>query len=89
MTGYFFQGLRTTDDNRQFPVPLPLIEYSYIPLDHVLDGQFRFDFDTAVITRDEGTDDQRATAEVRWRKPFIALDGQLITLQADARGDEH
>jgi len=87
MTGYFFQGLRTTDDNRQFPVPLPLIEYTYIPLDHVLGGQFRFDFDTVAITRDEGTDDQRATAEMRWRKPFIALDGQLITIEADARGD--
>jgi LPS-assembly protein len=87
VSGYFFQGLRTTDDNRQFPVPLPLVEYSYIPLDHVLGGQLRFDFDTVAITRDEGTDDQRATAELRWRKPFIAFDGQLITLQADVRGD--
>jgi len=87
VSGYFFQGLRTTDDNRQFPIPLPLVEYSYIPLDHVLGGQLRFDFDTVAITRDEGTDDQRATAELRWRKPFIAFDGQLITLQADVRGD--
>jgi LPS-assembly protein len=87
MTGYFFQGLRTTDDNRQFPVPLPLIEYTYIPEDHLLGGQFRFDFNTVALTRDEGTDDQRATAELRWRKPFIALDGQLITIQADVRGD--
>ncbi|HTT98911.1 MAG TPA: LPS assembly protein LptD [Rhizomicrobium sp.] len=87
VTGYFFQGLRPTDDNRQFPVPLPLVEYSYIPLDHVLGGQFRFDFNTVAITRDEGEDDQRASAEIRWRKPFVALDGQLITIQADARGD--
>lgn len=87
MTGYFFQGLRTTDDNRQFPVPLPLVEYTYIPEDHLLGGQFRLDFNTVALTRDEGTDDQRATAEVRMRWPFIALDGQLITLQADARGD--
>ena len=87
MTGYFFQGLRTTDDNRQFPVPLPLVEYTYIPEDHLLGGQFRFDFNSVALTRDEGTDDQRASAEVRMRWPFVALDGQLITFQADARGD--
>lgn len=87
LTGYFFQGLRTTDDNRQFPVPLPLVEYTYIPEDNLLGGQFRLDFNTVALTRDEGTDDQRATAEVRMRWPFVALDGQLITFQADARGD--
>jgi len=87
VSGYFFQGLRPTDDNRQFPVPLPLVEYTYIPEDRLLDGQFRFDFNTVALTRDEGEDDQRASAELRWRKPFIALDGQLITLQADVRGD--
>ncbi|HVU19551.1 MAG TPA: LPS assembly protein LptD, partial [Rhizomicrobium sp.] len=87
MTGYFFQGLRPTDDNRQFPVPLPLIEYSYIPQDHLLGGQFRFNFNTVALTRELGTNDQRASAELRWRKPFIALDGQMITLQADVRGD--
>jgi LPS-assembly protein len=87
MTGYFFQGLRATDDNRQFPVPLPLIEYTYIPEDHLLGGQFRLDFNTVALTRDEGTDDQRASAEVRMRWPFVGLDGQLITVQADARGD--
>jgi LPS-assembly protein len=87
VTGYFFQGLRPTDDNKSFPVPLPLVEYSYIPEDNWAGGQFRFDFNTVAISRDEGTDDQRATAELRWRKPFIALDGQLFTIQADVRGD--
>ncbi len=57
------------------------------PLDHLLGGQFRFDLNTVALTRDEGTDDQRATAELHWRKPFIALDGQMFTLQADVRGD--
>src|SRR5262249_35503834 len=68
--GYFFQGLRPTDDNRTFPVPLPLIEYSYIPEDHLLDGQFRFDLSSVALTRDVGTDDQRVSAERGWRKPW-------------------
>lgn len=87
ITGYFFQGLRPTDDNRAFPVPLPLIEYTYIPLDHVAGGQFRFDFSGVALTRDVGTDDQRLSAEARWRKPFVFGDGELLTFQADARGD--
>ncbi|HVZ90449.1 MAG TPA: LPS assembly protein LptD [Rhizomicrobium sp.] len=87
ISGYFFQGLRATDDNRSFPVPLPLVEYTYIPEDHLLGGQFRFDFNSVALTRDLGVDDQRASAEIRWRKPFVALDGQLFTVQLDARGD--
>lgn len=87
LSGYFFQGLRPTDDNHTFPVPLPLLEYTYIPQDHLLGGQFRFDFNSVALTREQGADDQRATAELRWRKPFIALNGQLITFEMDARGD--
>lgn len=85
--GYFFQGLRPTDDNRTFPVPLPLVEYTYIPDERSRWGQFRFDFSSVALTRDLGTDDQRVSAEARWRKPFITGDGMMFTLQADARGD--
>jgi LPS-assembly protein len=87
LTGYFFQGLRPTDDNRTFPVPLPLMEYTYIPEDHLLGGQFRFDLSSVALTRDVGTDDQRISAEMRWRKPWITGNGMLVTIQADARGD--
>ena len=87
VTGYFFQGLRSTDDNRTFPMPLPLVEYTYIPEDPVLDGQFRFDLSSVALTRDLGTDDQRVSAEMRWRKPWITGNGMMVTLQADARGD--
>ena len=87
ITGYFFQGLRSTDDNRTFPMPLPLVEYTYIPEDHVLGGQFRFDLSSVALTRDLGTDDQRVSAEMRWRKPWITGNGMMVTLQADARGD--
>jgi LPS-assembly protein len=87
VTGYFFQGLRATDDNRMFPVVLPLIQYTYIPEQHLLDGQFRFDVNSIAISRNIGTNDQRMTAEARWRKPFVLDDGELLTFQLDARGD--
>ncbi|MGD0142393.1 MAG: LPS assembly protein LptD [Rhizomicrobium sp.] len=87
ITGYFFQGLRAADVNSEFPVVLPLVDYTYIPLDDVLGGTFRFDFNTAAISRQIGQDDQRATAELDWKLPLITADGQLITFVADARGD--
>ena len=87
VTGYFFQGLRTTDDNNLFPVVLPLVEYNYIPQRDVFGGDFRFDLNTMAISRDEGNDDQRVTGNMRWSLPFVTDDGQLLTFQADARGD--
>jgi LPS-assembly protein len=87
ITGYFFQGLRATDVNSQFPVVLPLVDYSYIPLDDVLGGTVRFDLNTAVISRQIGQEDQRLTGELNWKWPFVTPDGQLITFIADARGD--
>jgi LPS-assembly protein len=50
-------------------------------------GQFRFDLNSAVITRDQGPDSQRLTSEFQWKLPFVAPGGQLWTVVADARGD--
>ncbi|HTT85479.1 MAG TPA: LPS assembly protein LptD [Rhizomicrobium sp.] len=87
ITGYFFQGLRTTDNNNLFPVVLPLIEYNYIPREDVLGGDFRFDLSTIAISRHAGEDDQRLTGNMQWSLPFVTDDGQLLTFQADTRGD--
>jgi LPS-assembly protein len=87
ITGYYFQGLRLTDDQEFFPIPLPIIEYTDIPEHDLLGGDFRFDLNTAVVSRDRGPDSQRATAEMRWSLPLLTSNGQLITVQADARGD--
>jgi LPS-assembly protein len=87
VTGYFFQGLRASDDNRTFPVALPLIEYTYVPMHKWLGGQFRVDINSVALTRDMGANDQRLSTEVQWRFPVVASDGELWTLQFDARGD--
>lgn len=87
ITGYFFQGLRTTDNNNLFPVVLPLIEYNYVPPAQVLGGDFRFDLSTIVISRNLGENDQRLTGEARWRAPYVMDDGELLTFQTDVRGD--
>ena len=87
LAGYFFQGLRATDDNHTFPVALPLVEYTYIPEHKWAGGRFRFDVDGVALSRDTGTNDQRFTAEARWRLPVVTGNGQLWTFQLDGRGD--
>jgi LPS-assembly protein len=87
VAGYFFQGLRATDNNKAFPIPLPLVEYTYIPEQKWGGGRFRLDVSGVALSRDEGTNDQRLTAEARWRLPLVTSIGQLWTFQLDARGD--
>ncbi len=66
---------------------MPLIEYSYIPDQKILGGQFRFDANGLALFRTQGEDDERVSASTSWRLPFILDDGQLITFEALARGD--
>jgi LPS-assembly protein len=87
ITGYFFQGLRATDSPKTIPIVLPLIEFTFIPEHNVLGGEFRLDVNTASITQDIGEDSQRVTTEMNWKLPFVSEAGQLITFEADVRGD--
>ena len=89
ITGYFFQGLLATDAPSNIPIVAPLIQYSFLPERDVLGGEFRFDVNTAAITRDDGVSSQRATAQVKWSRQFVTSDGEVLTLRADARGDAY
>ena len=87
MMGYYFQGLRSSDVQRRIPYVLPEIDFSYIPLNNIFGGQFRFDLSSASLQRDLGPDSRRFTGQIDWRVPFILGGGQLWTFVADARGD--
>lgn len=89
LSSYFFQGLRATDVDHNFPVVLPLVEYSYIPTRDVVGGQLRLDVNSAAIARDLGPSSQRLSTELRWRKPVTFSSGQLVTFTADVRGDTY
>jgi LPS-assembly protein len=71
----------------QIPIVLPLIDYTYIPESSVLNGDFRFELNSASIERHTGPEDQRLTGEMRWQLPLVTDVGQLITLRLDVRGD--
>ncbi len=99
LTGYFFQDLRGCTtlaaaagtchrvSNGEIPLVLPLVEYTYIPRGALMGGQFRFDFSSSTVMRNQGADSERVSAEMRWRLPFVTAGGQLLTFTADARGD--
>jgi len=87
LTGYFFQSLRATDVPGQIPMALPLMEYTYIPEDRVWGGRLKVDTSALYLTRNEGTDMLRGSADADWRLPYTTGDGQLITLQTFLRGD--
>jgi LPS-assembly protein len=87
ITGYFFQGLRASDNSDIIPFALPLIEFSYSPMEKILGGQFRFDVNSIALTRSVGENDQRFSSEVRMRWPTVLPGGQLLTFEMDARGD--
>lgn len=89
ITSYYFQGLRPTDVTARFPYVLPEVDYSYIPIDKVLGGTFRFDVNSVVIGRDDQRNDQRLTSEVNWKVPTLADNGQIFTFEIDARGDAY
>ncbi|HEY0105309.1 MAG TPA: LPS assembly protein LptD [Rhizomicrobium sp.] len=89
VTGYFFQGLRATDNSSVIPLALPLVEFNYSPTHKWAGGQFRFDVNSVALTRNVGPDEQRFSAEARMRWPTVLAGGQLVTLQVDGRGDAY
>jgi LPS-assembly protein len=89
ITGYFFQGLRATDNSSVIPLALPLIEFNYSPTRNWAGGQFRFDINSVTLTRNVGANVQRFSAEARMRWPTVLPGGQLVTFQLDARGDAY
>lgn len=89
LTSYYFQGLRSTDSARRIPYVSPLLEYSYIPLQNFLGGQFRADVNGIALIRGSGRDQQRLTSEMNWRKPEVMAGGQLWTFVLDGREDAY
>ncbi len=89
LASYYFQGLRSTDVTARIPFVLPRLEFSYIPLHKVAGGSFRLDLSGVAIGRDDQRNDQRLTAEMNWKTPFVFGNGQLWTFVVDARGDAY
>ncbi len=82
-----YQGLRSTDNNRQIPIVGPNAYGEYAPRDKVFGGFLQADAGLLVITRQIGAYDQRLATRVGWRREEIDPVGGLwnFRMQGDAR----
>ena len=84
-----FQGLRISDDDGTFPLVAPLVEGRFEPEAKIAGGRLRVRGSGVVLTRDEGIDSRRATAEADWRRPFTFASGLRLEGIAAIRGDAY
>ena len=85
--GYFFQSVRAADVPGQIPLALPLVEYTHIPEQKILNGRLRIDANALALARDLGTDMVRGSVAADWRAPFTTGNGQVLTFETLIRSD--
>ena len=84
---YQFGGLFLNDTDVSNSYVLPVIDYNYIVGTPVLGGELSFTGHARVLTRSDGTDDQRVVVAADWKRKMIDPVGQVWTPFANARGD--
>lgn len=87
VNAYGFQGLRETDDQGTIPFALPLAEYHRTSGPLVWGSYWTVDAGALALTRTEGLDTQRLTAELGWELPYLGPIGDLWRLRLAVRGD--
>lgn len=89
INGWYFQGLRETDDPGLTPLVLPLIELEYVPDEMVLGGRFQLHGNALYLHRGEGQDTARVSSTASWKLPMTSSGGHLFTLFANLRADAY
>ncbi len=82
-----FQGLRPTDNDSAFPTVAPLIEGRFEPNVDIFGGRLRLGGSAVLLTRSEGADSRRATADLDWRRAITFSNGVRVEPFAFARAD--
>lgn len=86
IAGWFFQGLRADDVEKQIPIALPLIDARFRMSD-ILGGKLEIQGNSLAVTRIEGQDTQRAFASAEWDLRKLTPWGQEVTFTIYGRGD--
>ena len=86
IAGWFFQGLRADDQQKQIPIALPVIDARF-RMGEIAGGQLEIQGNSLAITRIDGQDTQRAFASAEWDLRKLTPWGQEITFTAYGRGD--
>jgi LPS-assembly protein len=89
VNGWYFQGLRETDDPGTTPLVLPLVELEYVPDEKVLGGRFQLIGNALYLHRGEGRDTARLSTTASWKLPVTTTGGHLMTFFANLRADAY
>ncbi len=94
--GFFFDGLRLTDDNATTPVVPALITHREVFKDPLLGGTIALDFNALSLFRTanfdndittNGVDTQRGSFSATWRRRLVSHLGDVVTFTAQGRAD--
>jgi LPS-assembly protein len=84
---YQFGGLLLTDTFYSDSWVHPVIDYNYVVGAPVLGGELSFTGHARSMSRNDGTDSNRAVVEANWRRKIVDPIGQVWTPFGSARGD--
>ena len=87
VNNYLYQGLRSTDNNDELPIILPLAEYNYMSDPGIAGGKYTMDASLLALTRIEGRDSRRVSIGLGWELPYTGPAGDVYNLVARVQGD--
>jgi LPS-assembly protein len=87
VNAYGFQGLREQDDQGLIPIALPQAHVRLVSEPWRWGSRFSIDTDAVALTRTEGLDTRRLSANGGWQLPWYSPIGDRYELQLSMRGD--
>ncbi len=87
VNGFVYQGLREENNNEEFPIILPLIDYNFLSEPDSLGGRYSLDTNLGVLSRIEGRDTRRLSVKGGWEVPFVGPIGDLYRISASVQAD--
>lgn len=89
VNGYYFQGLRESDEQGRIPIALPLAETRLVSDPGLWGSHWTVDSSLLALTRVDGRDTRRLSSRIGWEAPFIGSIGEVYRLEASVRGDAY
>ncbi|MEK0082445.1 LPS-assembly protein LptD [Benzoatithermus flavus] len=87
--GYYFQGLRTFDDQDRIPVALPYAQTRLISQPLRWGSVLTLDSSVLGLTRSKGLDTRRLSTRFGWTVPHVGAIGDVYRLDLSLRGDAY
>ncbi|MBL4617981.1 MAG: LPS-assembly protein LptD [Robiginitomaculum sp.] len=84
-----YQGLRAADVDDQLPIATPLLDVTKIISNNLAGGKLAFGASTAVLSRTDGIDSRRASANLDWNNRLVSKNGIIVKPYLKGRVDAY